>query len=97
MAALAFSVPILAKTVRATLDTMPATIADAHLKAGEYTFVIKDNQLIVFRTDDGKVVAKDQGEWKDSEQKSDQDELVLDSDHVAEIHFAHKTEYFVLN
>ena len=96
LAGLMLTAPAWAKTVRATLDTMPATIANTQLKAGEYTFEVKGDQLTVISTDDGKVIAKGQGKWVDSKQKASEDELVLDKDQVSEIHFAHMTQYFVL-
>lgn len=99
LAVFLMAVPVLAwgsKTLRATVSIDPAIIAGTHLKAGEYEFIVKGDQLQVRNDDSGKLVTQVAGKLMDSQKKPGGDEVVMNSDQIREIHFANKTQYFVL-
>jgi len=93
---LGIAAPVWARSLHATVTLDPAIIAGTHLKAGTYDFIVKGNELVVRDDESGKVVAQAQGEIMQSKQKPDSDEVVMDKDHVQEVHFAGKTEYIAL-
>ncbi|MGH9774337.1 MAG: hypothetical protein ACRD50_05255 [Candidatus Acidiferrales bacterium] len=70
------------------------SVGGTELKAGTYDISADDAQVTVRK--DGKVLAQAPITWKDADQKTAQNSLVLDGDQVKEVRFAGKTRIAVL-
>ncbi len=88
--------PVWAKSLHASVMLDPAVIAGTHLKAGQYDFVVAGNHLTVKDDETGHVVAQANGTLVNSKTKPESDEVVIDNNHIKEVHFANKMEYFKL-
>lgn len=96
-AALACTVPLLAKPISKTLNlTQTAKIGKADLRAGEYRLRIDGNKATVEKG--RQVLAECEGRWEDRSTKSPNDSVLVGEDgQVKEVRFAGKTRVFVLN
>jgi hypothetical protein len=96
-AALASTVPLLAKPITKTINiTQSAKVGKADLQAGEYRLMIDGNRATVQK---GKqVLAESEGRWEDRATKSSTDSvLISENGQVKEVRFSGQTRVFVFN
>jgi hypothetical protein len=96
-AALACTVPLLAKPVSKTINiTQTAKIGKADLKAGEYRLRIDGNKATVEKG--RQVLAESEGRWEDRSTKSANDSVLIgENGQLKEVRFAGQTRVFVFN
>jgi len=96
-AAIAATVPLLAKPVAKTINiAQSAKIGKVQLQAGEYRLLIDGNKATVQKGRD--ILAESEGRWEDRATKAQTDSvLVSGNGQVLEVRFAGKTRVFVFN
>jgi len=95
-AALASTVPLLAKPVSKTINiTHAAKIGRADLTAGEYRLLIDGNKATVQKG--RQVVAESEGRWEDRSTKAANDSVLISDGQVKEVRFAGQARVFVFN
>jgi hypothetical protein len=95
IAVLGLSLPLWAHT-----DSVPfevdhtLTIGTQQLEPGNYNLKVKDgeNQLMIVRSNDGKVVATVPCQWVDLSKKAAQSEVVTNADRVVQVEFGGKAK-----
>lgn len=96
-AALACTVPLLAKPVSKTINiTQTAKIGKADLKAGEYRLRIDGNKATLEKG--RQVLAESEGRWEDRSTKSANDSVLIgENGQVKEVRFAGQARVFVFS
>ena len=96
-AALACTVPLLAKPVNKTINiTQTAKIGKADLKAGEYRLRIDGNKATVEKG--RQVLAESEGRWEDRSTKSANDSVLIgENGQVKEVRFVGQARVFVFS
>ncbi|HUL34833.1 MAG TPA: hypothetical protein VL128_13195 [Candidatus Eisenbacteria bacterium] len=96
-AALAFTMPLLAKPISKSLPlSQNVKVGKVEVKAGDYRAMIDDNHVTILNGK--KVVAESAGRWEARENKSPYTGIVADSNgHVLELRFEGKSQVFVLS
>jgi len=96
-AALAITVPLLAKPVTKSLAVAhPLKFGKVDVKAGDYRAMIDDNHITLLNG--RKVIAESAGRWEDRSQKSPYTVIVSNEDgRVLELRFEGKAQVFVLS
>lgn len=96
-AALASTVPLLAKPITKTINiNQSAKIGRADLKAGEYRLMIDGNKATVQR---GKeIMAEVEGRWEDRSTKAPSDSVLIgENGQVKEVRFSGQVRVFVFS
>jgi hypothetical protein len=96
-AALASTVPLLAKPISKTINiTQPAKIGRADLKAGEYRLMIDGNKATVQKG--REVIAESEGRWEDRSTKASNDSVLIgENGQMKEVRFSGQTRVFVFS
>jgi hypothetical protein len=96
-AALASTVPLLAKPVTKTINiAQSAKIGKADLQAGEYRLMIDGNKATVQKGH--QTIAESEGRWEDRSTKSSSDSVLIgENGQVKEVRFSGQTRVFVFN
>jgi hypothetical protein len=97
VAALACTVPLLAKPVSKTFNiAQSAKIGKADLQAGAYRLLIDGNKATVQKGN--QVLAEAEGRWEDRTTKSSNDSVLIgENGQVKEVRFSGKTRVFVFS
>lgn len=97
VAALASTVPLLAKPISKTINiAQSAKIGKADLRAGEYRLLIDGNKATVEKGN--QVLAETEGRWEDRTAKSSNNSVLIgENGQVKEVRFAGQTRVFVFN
>ena len=97
LAALACTVPVLAKPVTKSLPiSQNVKVGKVDVKAGDYRATIDDNHITLLNGK--KVVAESAGRWETRDTKSPYTGIVADSNgRVLELRFEGKADVFVLS
>jgi hypothetical protein len=97
VAALACTVPLLAKPVSKTINiAQSAKIGKADLQAGAYRLLIDGNKATVQKGN--QVLAEAEGRWEDRATKSSNDSVLIgENGQVKEVRFSGKTRVFVFS
>ena len=97
VAALACTVPLLAKPISKTINiTQAAKIGKADLRAGEYRLLIDGNKATVQKGN--QVLAESEGHWEDRSAKSAYDSVLIgENGQVKEVRFSGQTRVFVFS
>lgn len=95
LALFVLAAPVWAHTDSAQLTVSePATIGGTHLKAGDYSLQVKNNetQLKVIDTATNKTVAEVPVQWIQLQQKPNTTQVLVNDNQVTEIDFGGKTQ-----
>jgi hypothetical protein len=96
-AALASTVPLLAKPISKTINiAQSAKIGKADLQAGEYRLLIDGNKATVQKG--RQTIAESEGRWEDRATKSSMDSVLIgENGQVKEVRFSGQTRVFVFS
>jgi hypothetical protein len=72
-----------------------ASLGSTDLKAGEYSVTADETHAKFLKN--GKVVAEASIQWKDESAKAQSTTIVVESNHIKEIHFSGKMKYVEIN
>lgn len=97
VAALAATLPVLAKPVSKTINiTQAAKVGRADLRAGEYRLMIDGTKATLQKNK--QVVAEAEGRWEDRSAKAVNDSVLIGEDgQVKEVRFAGQARVFVFS
>jgi hypothetical protein len=96
-AALASTVPLLAKPISKTINiAQSAKIGKADLQAGEYRLLIDGNKATVQKG--RQTIVESEGRWEDRTTKSSMDSVLIgENGQVKEVRFSGQTRVFVFS